>query len=249
MRPRGWIALTLCACVRTSPNAVEIAAPLAKPAASAPVVEEALPPDALRAPSAGEGSWAAAFPSAKSFAVVEMPSASRVLVHWRIGAGRKAKELPPDEDYPGNYLVSVDLVVRSRGVEKLVPLGELAGGADPIHLSYCARAGFTMPSWPEFGKPQDPSSASWFAVGTPQGDSDFMLVRDGDVVHVLHRETSDGKCDDAKQGPLEVCEGFEWERVAEIRGTRGAALFEHVTDEGKPFDCGADRMGEALTRP
>jgi len=246
---RRWVVVALGVCACTTPRAVEIAAPLAKPPAPIVVEEEPTPADAVRAPSAAEGSWAAAFPSAKSLTVVEVPSASRVLVHWRIGPGRKVKELPADEDYPGNYWVAVDLVVRAHGVEKLVPLGELAGSVDPIHLSYCARAGFTMPSWPEFGKAQDPSSASWFAVGTPQGDSDFMLVRDVDVVHVLHRETSDGKCDDAKQGPLDVCEGFEWERVAEIRGTRGAALFERVTDEGKPFDCGADRMGESLTRP
>lgn len=246
---RLWVIVSLGTCACATTRAVEIAAPLARPPAQVVVEEEATPADAVRAPSSAEGSWVAAFPASKSLTVVEVPSASRVLVHWRIGAGRKVKELPADEDYPGNYLVAIDLVVRARGVEKVVPLGELAGSADPFHLSYCARAGFRLPSAPNLGEPEDPSAASWFAAGTPQGDSDFMLVRDGDVVHVLHRETSDGSCQDAKQGPLDVCEGFEWERFAEIRGTRGAALFERVTDEGKAFDCGADRMGESLTRP
>ncbi len=250
MRRLGWLVIA-CGC-STPPRAVEVPAPLATPPVSiVPLDDEApLPKSAVLARSSAEGSWAARFPEARTFTALEVLKSSRVILHWRVGPSRKVKDLPPEEDYPGNYVAPVDLLVRSRGVEKTITLGELAGYPDPAHQSYCAHAGFVMPSWPKFGTPPNRSVAAWFSVGVMQGDSEFMIVRDGDVLHVLHRETSDGRCDEKKQGPLTTCEGEEYERVAEIRGTRDAGLFEWMTDEDKDIDCGAERMGgERLTRP
>jgi hypothetical protein len=260
MRRSGWVVI-VCAC-SAPPRPVEIPTPLATPPVSiVPLDDEApLPNSAVLARSSAEGSWAATFPDAPAFTAVELPKSSRVILHWRVGPGRKVKELPPEEDFPGNYLARVDLLVRARGVEKTIELGELAGWPDPAHQSYCARAGFVMPSWRQFGTPPNRSAAAWFSVGVIQGDSEFMIVRDGDVLHVLHRETSDGRCDEKKQGPLDVCDGFEWERVAEVRGTRDAGLFETITtidasaseqmNHDGAIDCGAERMGgERLTRP
>lgn len=228
MRRFSWFVIAVCGC-STAPRAVKLATPLAThpPPPSVPLGDEApLPPTAVLARSASDGAWARTFPKAPTFTVVEVSNSSRVVLQWRIGSGHNVKELPPDEDYPANYVAPIDLVVRSRGGEKTIALGDRAGSPDPAHQSYCAR-----------GRAPNPSAAVWFSVGIMQGDSEFLVVRDGDTLHLLHRETSDGSCQEKKQGPLETCEGSEWERVSEIRGTRNAGLFEIVTDEGKNIDC------------
>lgn len=88
-------------------------------------------------------------------------------------------------------------------------------------------------------------------MGIPQGYDDFMVVRDGSTLYVLHRHTSDEDyCETVKQGPLEICKGFPWERRAEIRLAGNPALYERVDNDGKPFDCGTPlREGSHLEPP
>jgi hypothetical protein len=74
-------------------------------------------------------------------------------------------------------------------------------------------------------------------------------VRDGDVLHVLHRETDDGRCEEIEQGPLHTCDNAEYVLQADIRVSHGAALRELVQDEGKPIECGVDHYGSKLVPP
>lgn len=73
-------------------------------------------------------------------------------------------------------------------------------------------------------------------------------------MHVLHRETHDGQCDSAQQGPLETCEDMPYERFAEIRvaGEPGVTeTIELVEASGarRPLDCKQGRYGDQLIDP
>lgn len=121
-----------------------------------------------------------------------------------------------------------------------IPLGSHVGTARPPAQSYCMHLGWHLDSEHAVRQSQPAaqlSILSSLSIGTMQGDTEVMIVREGATLHVLHRETSDGRCDEAKQGPLDVCQGFEWERVAEVRLTGEPLLYERIDEQGKPFDC------------
>ena len=166
-----------------------------------------------------------------------MPRATPLLLDWRLGKSHPFRPAG-DEEYAGPPIVPVGFAVGAQ----LVSLGEHSGTTTPLSASYCLDLGWhrTAPS-----SETTPTSAamrsvvSRLSLETMQGDSDFMIVRDGMSLHVLHRETSDGRCDTAKQGPLDVCEGFEWERAAEFRLAADANLYERVDAENAPLDCSA----------
>jgi hypothetical protein len=232
---RAFFVLLVCACSAPRTVVVEIAAPLASATVAPPSDEVVVPRSALRVPPSAEGPWVADFPTSKTFAVYDVPDARRVLLTWRVGPSHFEKRVGEDDDeaesYPVNHVASVDLVVRARDVTRVISFGALSGHVDPPALSWCKT---TDPS------SRAPSFASTFAIGIAQGDDELAIVRDGQTLHVLHRETSDGYCEETKQGPLDVCDGAHWERVADIRvATRSSSveLYEIVEEEGKTFDC------------
>jgi len=229
---RAVFVLFACACSHSRDvSAVEIAAPLAS-AQVAPVHDEAALPRGARQVSFGAGAdWAASFPAAKTFATFDLPEAHRVLLTWRVGKGRAVQALPESEDYPGNHVAPVALAIEARGATRIAPFGELSGSIPPPENSWCAGTSY---------KPTIPAFGAVFSIGTMQGGDEIVVVRDGGTLHVLHRETSDGSCEDAKQGPLDVCEGFQWERAADIHVPAAATIWEMIEDEGKPLDCGTE---------
>lgn len=220
--------ILFCACSTTTTAKVEIAA--LPPSGVVPVHDEvAVPGDAKRVIVKEDGAWAAAFAPSKTFATYDLPDARRVVLTWRIGPHHAVKQLEDDEDYPSNHVAPIDLVVSAKGDTRTIAFGELSGSVVPYWLSWC-----------KVGDRESRAFAATFAMGTPQGDDEFAIVRDGRILHVLHRQTSDGKCDEARQGPLDICDGFEWERVADLRMTsdpQRTELWEIATNEGKPFDC------------
>jgi hypothetical protein len=232
--------------------------PLATQAHVAAVTNETqIPPSAALASSGTDGAWARDIPQSKNYRASTLPPSTQVLATWRMGRSHAAKTVPPEDDYPGNHVMPVDLVVRAGEREVVVSFDERSGTPDPLLLSYCAHRGFVSQAEADVQRAPDPNVAAWFMVGIPQGSSDFMIVRDGPTLHVLHRESSDGKCDDAKQGPLDICEGFEWERAADVTVTvtvdAHARLFENIDDgnaTSHAFDCGAQRPGgDSLRAP
>lgn len=246
------IAVLIAGCAAAKSTTVELPVPLASASAIAvrTLDDTLIPLIAASAPSSVMGAWGAKFPKAKEYRALAVPPSARVLLTWRVGKTHVAKPLQEDEDYPANHVAPIDLVVRAGDQDAVVSLGDRSGSTDPLFVSYCAHRGFVSPSEAEVQRAPDPSVPSWFTVGIAQGSTDLMVVRDGDTLHVLHRETSDGKCDDAKQGPLDVCEGFEWERVADVSVPRAAELFETIDEEGHAFDCGAVRpAGDSLRAP
>lgn len=200
---------------------------------AAPVLwTEPPPPGAALVSSRRDASWARAFPKAAAFRELEAPARRSLLIEWRLGPAHAVHYDGSDDEYEGPPAIPIELGV---GPASLA-LGEHTGTVTPASQSYCFDLGWHAE---EPQTPRPSSVVSSLSVTTMQGDSDFMIVRDGMTLHVLTRETSDGRCDEAKQGPLDVCEGFEWQRIAAIHLTSDATLYERVESEGKPFDCGA----------
>jgi hypothetical protein len=225
----------LCAC--SAPRSVEIAAPLASATAAPAHDEVAIPKGARRIAKTENAPWAADFPPSKKFAPIDVPSAARVVFVWRVGKAHLLKSGEnEDEEYVRTHTVApVDLVVRARGETRTIWFGDFAGGVAPLALSFCSLSR----AWQTHA-----SIAATFSIGIIQGGDDMTIVRDdkngAGTLHVLHRETSDGSCTETKQGPLDVCEGFEWERAADIRLASGTQLYELVELDGKTFDCGME---------
>jgi len=235
---RAFFVVLACACSAHSRGmAVEIAAPLAS-TTTAPVHDEvAIPKGSRRVAITDEAPWAADFAPSKKYAAYDTPSARRALLTWQIGKSHVSKsddgEDETDSEYIRTHTVTpIDLVVRARGETRTISFGELAGSIEPAAISFCAK----NTSWQSH-----PSFAAKFSIGLMQGDDDMVILHDAkngtDTLHVLHRETSDGSCEDGKQGPLDICEGFQWERVADVRLAPGTELWETVELEGKTFDC------------
>src|SRR6185503_4223975 len=245
---RRCLALLLAACGPAPLPRVEIETPIPRPVAPASLPIDLVPADAAPIRSRASGDWARAFPPAKTFRVYEMPRAARVLLTWRIGFAHAVKEIADDhEDYPGNHVAETSLVVRAAGAEQTLSLGELVGSPGPSSITYCKNRGWRVDADGCWAFPKEPSVASAFEMSIMQGSDDFILVRDGGTLHLLHRETSDGSCDEGNQGPLDICEGFEWSRLAEIH-VGGADLFERIDDAGG-FDCAIEHWGERLVFP
>ncbi len=241
---RWVIAIFLFGCSHPAPATVSLAAPAPLPQIALTTREDPAPPNAVRIDASRDSDWARAFPRANDFEEIEIPATRTLLVFWRIGRSRAHRALPPDEDYAGNHAAPVDLVIGAR----TIAFGDLPGSPSPLSQSYCARLGWRAQPDTPIRPPRHVVSA--MSLGTMQGDSEMMIVGDGPILHVLHRETSDGHCDAAKQGPLDICEGFEWERRADIHVEGNPALFERIDDEKKPFDCGtAEIDGSKLIAP
>ncbi|HEY1960622.1 MAG TPA: hypothetical protein VGH28_33655 [Polyangiaceae bacterium] len=253
---RVMFVVVVCACSKTTPSVVEIATPdpsaSAIASAKAAMAPPARPANEARIVAAANGSWAAKFPRASSFATYDVPG-SHVVLAWRIGAHHARDPLvggPGYEDAPANHVARVELVVSAGSVANTIAFGDLSGTVDPLGLSWCERTGFHLPADAGWAPPpRNPAVASTFSIGITQGSDELMVVRDAGKLHVLHRETSDGRCVEAKQGPLDVCAGDEWQLVADVRVAPDAELWESVTEEGRAFACGAARPGETLIKP
>jgi hypothetical protein len=235
---------------------VEIATPIASaPATTGTIIEEPLPRLAAPAESKADGAWARTFPKDKTFAAFEVGEVSRALLVWRVGPSHFVKRVDgaEPEDYPVNHVSTVDLVVRASGRDTVISLGELSGWTETHALSYCKHRGFHLGPQMAWSFPDEPSVAVAFSIGITQGTDDFIVVRDGATLHVLHGTSDDGRCDDATQGPLHICAGAELARVAEIHMGLTTALFEIVVEPSDggtaPVDCAHDRYGERLSPP
>jgi hypothetical protein len=231
------IFVFLCACSAPA-RSNEAAVPLAvSPPPISTSEEVSLPQSAMLARSREEGAWAATFPEAATFRAITVPKSSRVILEWRVTARDHAP-----------HRAGLDLRVRSRNVEETLSFGELENEVDPANQSYCWRAGWSTP-WQWQWIP-NPSVSAWFAMGNPQASySELMIVRDPDVLYVIRHERTSGGCEWTQQGPLAICPGAEFERVAEIHGTRDAGLFDLITIDGRDIRCGAARRGERLVKP
>ncbi len=170
----------------------------------------------------GRGEWARAFPLDSGFKRYVVPNGGRVTLTWRISA-------PPSGQ-------AVDLLVAG-DKSVVVALGDFIGGPLPSGLTYCKDRG--VPANGRWDPPSNPDFASTFTLAANASRHQFLVVRDGPLLHVLSRhENLEARCETMRQGPLDACRGHEYTRLAEIEiGTAG--LWELVDDRGNWFDCHA----------
>jgi hypothetical protein len=233
-----WVFLVGCqSAAAPSVDLVTVPMPTAT-VTSAKIAQVAVPGSAAVIDAKTSGIWARAFRPAKTFRIEDLGDAEVALLVWRVGPQHAVKDLPADQDYGANHVQPVELLVHARDKTTTVTFGELSGSTVPRDTSYCKHRGFRLePTESRWGFAPEPEIASAFSVTMAQGSDDFLVVRDAATLEVLHRESDDGKCDEAKQGPLDICEGSEWQRAAEIHLAPKATLYETIDDAGRAFDC------------
>lgn len=188
------------------------------------------------------GGWLPALPHEKGFRSLAMADAGTVRVTWDVGAARHVRDAWPD-------VSRVTLRVERGAASETVDFGEVSGGFVPSGISACMRRGFTTPATISWQFPTIDGMVAAMSLGVAQGTDDFMVMRGPNALYVLHRQTSDGKCDDIKQGPLEGCAGFEW-RTRLVIDAPGDPDFEENVVSRDPFDCAAHSMaGVPLVPP
>jgi hypothetical protein len=198
------------------------------PAPIPTMVAEQPPPNAARAePTAEEGAWARSLPHEKEFAEYDVAARSTLLVEWRVGPHRQfTKRGIPDDDFGVNFGSTVDLAIDDHVA---ISFGDIPGRIVAPELPYCARLGWHKADGPVVFPAYVVSSLT---LDIPQSLDDFMVVRDGSLLHVLHRHADD---DSGTNIP--------WALRANVRVAGHPVLYERVLQNDAPADCGAP-LGE-----
>lgn len=230
----------LLACSKKSPEALP---EQPRAAVEGPVVDAAI--DAPSTIDAGattyrvrpaRGGWLPGIARAKGFESFVLPAPGTVHLTWLVGSTRRVRALPADQDYGANYVAAIGLRVERGGVVRTLDFGEEAGAIQPLEISFCQRSGWVPIGGRAWDLPKIDGVVSSFAVGVMQGNDEHLVMRGPNALYVLHRQTSDGRCDEGKQGPLDVCLGFEWQlrAVAELAGDPD---FDESVASVDRFDC------------
>lgn len=169
------------------------------------------------------GSWLAAIGHEKGFRSFALPGSGTVHVTWSHAATRRVRDVPPAEDYGSNYVARVRLRLERAGVTQTIDFGEEPGGLVPSGTSFCKA-------------PKPDGVVTSFAVGTMQGDDEHRIMRGPATLYVMHRQTSDGSCQEGKQGPLDICLGSEWHLRA-IVSVSGDPDFDESLSSVDPIVC------------
>lgn len=196
------------------------------PASLPPAAIEPPPANAARAEPAAEGAWARSLPHEKEFAEYDVGAKESLLVEWRVGPHHQlTKRGVPDDDFAVNFGSTVELAVDRASIS----FGAISGKIVAPELSYCARLGWHKPDGPVVFPSYVVSSLT---LDIPQSLDDFMVVRDGATLHVLHRHADD-----------DSSTNIPWGLRANIRVAGRPVLYERVEQAGAPCDCGAP-LGE-----
>jgi hypothetical protein len=191
-----------------------------------------------------DAAWIARLPRGKPFRQVHLVGTTLVRVSWVQHEQRRLRDLPSDQDFPGNYASAIELVLSGEADTVRLDLGTHSGGIEALGVTACERRGYRVPPDSAWSFPHIPGLVSSFGVTIPQGGSDWMIVLAGDSLHVLARDTSDGTCESMiQQGPIATCKGEPYTRRAEVR-LRGKPAFEedvvvgaNSAGAGEPWDC------------
>jgi hypothetical protein len=188
--------------------------------------QELPPPNATRAEPSADGVWARSLPHEKEFAEYDVRAKTMLLLAWRVGPHRQlTKRGIPDDDFGVNFGSTVDLSVD----DVAISFGAIPGRIVAPELTYCARLGWHKPEGPVAFPAWVVSSLT---LDIPQSLDDFMIVRDGSTLRVLHRHADD---DSSTTAP--------WSLRANVRVAGHPVLYERVEQANAPCDCGAP-LGE-----
>jgi hypothetical protein len=198
--------------------------PIATPEAGAPAVVSFARPSR-------DARWVTAIPRARRFRRFTLDGAGAVRLGW-------IRESESVDEGAGATRAPVRLVLERDGHTVVVGLGDLFGEMEPASISFCARAGYRNSDGSRLEPPHIDGFVSGASVGGSSGDLEVLVVLSGAALLVLDRQTSDGMCESQmKQGPMTVCRGEEYARIAEIRLVTRPTSFEEsvaVTTEAEP---------------
>lgn len=210
---------------------------------------------------AGDTSWVASLPKAKTFARVDgLASAESVGITWRQFPQHRRPGFDDEPDYPSLFSGKVELELRGDGVVRTLSLGEKSGNVEGGAISYCERLGYRHPAGRDgyaFRHADLANRVAFWEIGTMQGSTEYLLLLGEGRIHVLHRGTHDGACPTTvAQGPLtDICEDMKWERAFEIpvhgepRFTEASVGVDENGGSPEPMDCKASYSGEDLVAP
>ncbi len=196
------------------------------PMPTSTAAQELPPPNAARAEPSADGAWARSLPHEKGFAEYDVHAKSMLLLAWRVGPHRQlTKRGVPEDDFAVNFGSTVELAIGDAAIS----FGDIPGRIVAPELTYCARLGWHKPEGPVVFPAYVVSSLT---LDIPQSLDDFMVVRDGATLHVVHRHADD---DASTTAP--------WSLRADVRVAGRPVLYERVEQASAPCDCGAP-LGE-----
>jgi hypothetical protein len=246
------VLLTLMACrLAVAPAAsVEPRAPgvatesIPVSAASAPQYAPAPPLTRPSAPTvasfaakiAPDARWLVASGQEKGFRRLTLEGTGTVRIRWTRAATR------------------VGLAVERDGNRATVDFGEALGEVEPEGATLCKRLGYRLSNGAELETLRVDGLVSIFSVGNMSGSDEMLVVLGPGVLYVLHAYVSDGMCEKrVTEGPLTVCRGEEYARLAEVRLEPVLMLEESIdlaTDDAvNPFDCATPTLSGSLIPP
>jgi hypothetical protein len=244
-----------------SKDAVARSAPPMPSAAPSAGVEPAppAPPVAPPPPSvatavvkvASDVKWLRAARGERAFRRAALDGSGPVHIVWNRGR-------PHADSDPNRPIARIALELTRDGRTTRVEVGDVAGEILPEGASFCARLNYRVPSsnTPLALYPPTDGMVSKLSVGDASGADDFLVMLGPGVLYVLHTQTSDGLCErEIKQGPLEVCQGSEYARIAEVTLAPAAAFEESIRTTSEdagiatPLDCATPTIMGSLAPP
>lgn len=214
---------------------------------------------------AGDTSWVAALPKARTFARIGgLADAETIAITWRQFPQHRRPGFEGEGDYPSLYAGKVELELRGEdGRVRTLALGEESGNVEGGEVTACERAGYRHPPATDAGpgyafRHADLTNrVAFWEIGTMQGSTEYLLLLGKDRLEVLRRQTHDGACPTTiAQGPLEdICEDMKWERAFEIPVHGEPRVTEasvHVDENGstpEPMNCQGSYSGQDLVPP
>jgi hypothetical protein len=167
------------------------------------------------------------------------------------------RDSPHPDPRSGMPVASVGLELTRDGRTTHIDVGEIAGEIQPEGATLCERLGYRMSNGALLTHPAVDGLVSWFSVGNASGSDELMVVLGPTALHVLRGQTTDGMCEAmTTQGPLTVCKGEEYARIAEVTISPATEFDETIMTAGEddpgiagPYDCATPTMMGTLSPP
>jgi hypothetical protein len=194
--------------------------------------------------------WILAAKRERKFQRAALEGTSRVHVAWK-------RDAPHPDPRSGMPVARIGLELTRDGRTTRIELGEIAGEIQPEGATLCERLGYRMSNGALLAHPSVDGLVSWFSVGNMSGSDELMVVLGPTALHVMRGQTTDGMCEAmTTQGPLTVCKGEEYARVAEVTVGPATEFDETIITTGEddagvagPLDCATPTMMGTLSPP
>jgi hypothetical protein len=229
-----------------------VSAHVEAPPASTTPPAPALPTMAsLSASVAADVRWILAVKRERRFQRAALDGVGTLHVVW-------TRDVPHPDPRSGMPVARVGLELTRDHRTTRVEAGEVAGEIQPEGATLCGRLGYRMSNGALLTPPAVDGLVSSLSVGDMSGSDELMVVLGPTALYVLRGQTTDGMCESmTTQGPLTVCKGQEYARVAEIALAPATDIDETIRtttedDAGvtvAPLDCAVPTMMGTLSPP